>query len=119
MKGDILIVQNKAPHVGDVACFYLPFSGYSCERLIAERWENNTHQFATKGDNNPISDASSTVGNEFGWITESQIFGIVVFTIHHIGWFTVQFHGFLFLGFIFGIIAILLFDMYRTSKKKS
>ena len=124
LRGDLLIVQNIKPQVGDVAVFKAPNQNTPIvHRLVAERTlPNGTREFATKGDHNPITDASLTVGNEFGWILESSILGVVVFAIHHIGWFSLQLQNPLMRVILIiatlGIIILTIYDS-TSSKEKS
>ena len=138
-RGDLLIIQNFEPHVGDVAIFNASIADtnnpVNCEqssqldvcatpivhRLIAERTVNGTIEFATKGDHNPTSDAGYSNGNAFGWIKRSTIFGIVVFAIHYVDWFSLLIQSsviriFLILA-VLAIIGLMLFGSKVSSKK--
>lgn len=123
LRGDLLIVQNIDPHVGDVAVFKAPGQTTPIvHRLVAERTVNGVLQFATKGDHNPTSDAGATYGNEFGWINRSAILGVVVFSIHYLGWFSLQLQNPLIrTGLIIatiGIIALAVFDSTKSHDSK-
>ena len=137
LRGDLLIVQNIEPHVGDVVVFNAtmsvggkvvncnPVSGSSIpvdcvtpvvHRLIAERTVNGVKEFATKGDHNPTADVGEG-GNNFGWIYRSAILGVVVFAIHHLGWFSLQLQSpFVRVLLIVAVIAIILFTLFDNSK---
>lgn len=123
LRGDLLIVQNIKPQVGDVAVFKAPNEVTPIvHRLVAERTlANGTQEFATKGDNNPSTDASLSFGNEFGWIPESSILGVVVFAIHHIGWFSLQLQNPLIRIFLIvatlGIIILTIYDSTSSKDK--
>lgn len=119
LRGDLLIIQNIEPHVGDVAVFKV--SGQSTpivHRLVAERTINSTLQFATKGDNNPTSDSCmDCIGNHFGWINRSAIFGVVVFSIHYLGWFSLQLQNpIIRTGLIIATIGIIALAVYDSTK---
>ena len=58
-------------------------------RVVAEKTIGNERYFGTKGDHNEISDISSS-GNNFGWINEKYVKGVVIFSIHNIGWFSLE-----------------------------
>ena len=67
LRGDLLIVQNIQPHVGDVIVFDISHLSSICSRpiqtvpivhrIIAEKIWDCKYYYATKGDNNPTSDA--------------------------------------------------------------
>ncbi len=121
LRGDLLIVQNIEPHVGDVAVFKAPGEATPIvHRLVAERIVNGIKEFATKGDHNPTTDASS-LGNNFGWIPRSSILGVVVFSIHYLGWFSLQLQDPLIRAFLIiatvGIIALAIFDSTRPKSE--
>lgn len=123
LRGDLLIVANVEPHVGDVAIFNVANESIPVvHRLIASETINGTTYFATKGDHNSYSDAGDSRGNDFGWIDRSQIVGIVIFSIHHIGWLMTQlqnpFIQAFFLVAALVIVVILLYDFIEESDKK-
>ncbi len=83
-RGDILLVR-KVPadtlEVGDVIVFDTPAVSDPVVHRIVARWqdESNTLFFKTNGDNNLPPD---------NWIVEeSDVIGVVVIRIPHIGWF--------------------------------
>lgn len=119
LRGDLLIVQNIEPHVGDVAVFKAPGQSTPIvHRLVAERMVNGTLQFATKGDNNPTSDLCMIcIGNHFGWINRSAVLGIVVFDIHYLGWFSLQLENSIIRTiFIIATIGIIAYAVYDSTK---
>ena len=127
--GDVLILQNKAPQVGDVIVFNAsladtPFPA-NCSlspqsslcstpvvhRIVAERIVNGSLEFATKGDHNSFSDAGNFFGGRFGWIKSAAVIGVVVFVFQHIGWFML----FLFDPLILlGLFALLVYFFYKS-----
>ena len=128
-RGDVLILQNKIPQVGDVIVFNASISDTpfptNCSlsplpslcstpvvhRIVAERTVNGSLEFATKGDHNSFSDAGSFFGGHFGWIKSSAIIGVVVFVFQHIGWFIL----FLFDPLILlGLVALLFYFFYKS-----
>lgn len=135
LRGDLLLVQNIEPHVGDVVVFNATMSdggnAINCmvplnirsdlcttpivHRLVAERTVNGKVEFATKGDHNPYTDAGDSRGNNFGWIYKSAILGVVVFAIHHLGWFSLQLQSnFVRIVLIVAIAAIILFSIWDS-----
>ena len=121
LRGDLLIVQNIKPHVGDVAVFKVPGEKTPIvHRLVAERFTaNGTQEFATKGDHNGYTDAGDSRGNEFGWIPRSEILGVVVFAIHHLGWFSLQLQTPIIRVFlIVAVVAIILLTLFDNTKPK-
>lgn len=116
LRGDLLIVQNIPPQVGDVIIFTA--NGYTTpivHRIVAEKTVNNTVYFATKGDHNPYSDAGDTRGNDFGWIPRSAVLGVVVFAIHHLGWFSLQLQSpFLKVLLIVSVVALVILAFYES-----
>ena len=121
LRGDLLIVQNIEPHVGDVVIFKA--SGETTpivHRLVAERTVNGIQEFATKGDHNPYTDAGDSRGNDFGWIQRSAILGVVVFAIHHLGWFSLQLQDFYIRTFlIIATVGIIAFTFYESTRPES
>lgn len=128
-RGDVLIIQNKEPHVGDTAIFQTrdPITDQPLlviHRLVAEQIVNNTIFFATKGDNNPLTDVASNFNN-YGWIAGSDILGVVVFSVHHLGWFLFEFSQlgqFVITNIIYIAILVVIgyyFFNYRKQVKKS
>ena len=139
LRGDLLLVQNKNPQVGDVVVFNATMSDggktINCmvplnvrsdlcttpivHRLVAERIVNGQTEFATKGDHNPYTDAGDNRGNDFGWIYKSAILGVVIFAIHHIGWLSLQLQDNLVrVGLIAAIALILLLTIWDSIKPK-
>ena len=90
LRGDLLIVQKKPVHIGDTIVFQLDYQEVAIvHRVVAEKTIGNERYFGTKGDHNEISDISSS-GNNFGWINEKYVKGVVIFSIHNIGWFSLE-----------------------------
>lgn len=122
LRGDLLIVQNIPPHVGDVVVFKVQTETTPIvHRLVVERVVDGVIQFGTKGDHNPTTDIG-TIGNNFGWINESQILGVVVFAIHYVGWLSLQLQNpfirvFLIVA-VLAIIVLTIFDGSNKSKEK-
>ena len=119
LRGDLLIIQNIEPHVGDVVVFNVSSELVPIvHRLIAERIVNGTQEFATKGDHNPTTDAS-TKGTNFGWIKRSDIYGVVVFSIHHLGWFSLLLQiNYVKYLLIIAIGVIILFALFGNSNSE-
>lgn len=93
LRGDLLIVENKPVQVGDTIVFKTsddPNEVAIVHRVIAERTtEDGIKQYATKGDHNRITDLSHG-GNNFNWINEEYIIGVVIYSVHNIGWFSLE-----------------------------
>ena len=129
LRGDLLIVQNIQPHVGDVIVFDASHLVSSCRdvsqsvpivhRIVAEKIVNGNYFYATKGDHNPTSDAGyNCIGNDFGWIPSSDVLGVVVFDIHYIGWFSLQLQNpFVRTLLIVAVLAIILLTVYDSFVK--
>ncbi|MHA2363702.1 MAG: signal peptidase I [Candidatus Hodarchaeales archaeon] len=92
LRGDLLIVQNKKPNIGDTIVFEIPSEDTPIvHRIVAEYTApNGTLFFGTKGDNNAQTDFNENSGNQFGWVSEDQVIGVVIFTVHHVGWFALE-----------------------------
>ena len=122
LRGDLLIVANVVPQVGDVIIFHQANESIPVvHRLIATETINGTTYYATKGDHNSYTDAGDLRGNQFGWIERSQIIGVVVFSIHHVGWFMTQLQNPFIQAFFFVaalvIVVILLIDFVDEKEK--
>jgi signal peptidase I len=126
LRGDLLIVQNIAPKVGDVIVFNVRNQDVPIvHRIIAEKTlDNGTIVFATKGDHNDCSDLNHC-GNPFGWINRENILGVVVYSIHFVGWFSLLLQNPLIRTFLIvatlAIIVIAIYDSFygEESKEKS
>ena len=85
---DFIILQKKAPEIGDVILFHAPTDGHLYfHRVIAISEAHGTFSYLTKGDGNRYTDNSKIGETLFGWIPQSNVLGVAVFTIHNIGWF--------------------------------
>ena len=123
LRGDLLIVQNIDPHVGDVIVFNAPHQTTPIvHRIVAEKTENGIQYFATKGDHNGFTDAGDGRGNNFGWIERSSILGVVVYAVHYLGWFSLQlqdpFIRVILIVAVVGIIIATLYDSFNESPDK-
>lgn len=122
LRGDLLIIENIPATVGDAIVFNPYPTGNSVpvvHRIVAEKNVDGVRYFATKGDHNPTTDAG-IYGNHFGWIPENQVIGVVVFVIHHIGWFSLQLQSSFFkILLVLVIIAIVIYSLYDYATKSS
>ncbi|MCX6816195.1 MAG: hypothetical protein NT120_05090 [Candidatus Aenigmarchaeota archaeon] len=71
-KGDLLIVVNQQPKIGDVI-IYERFGGFT----IVHRLVETNGQYVTRGDNNPVSDPP---------IGKPQVRGKVIFAVPLLGY---------------------------------
>lgn len=91
LRGDLLVVQAKTPVVGDTIVFKAPNQEIPIvHRVVATKTEGGIQYFGTKGDNNAQTDFWNRGGNQFGWIPESEVIGVVIFSVHHIGWLSLE-----------------------------
>lgn len=122
-RGDLLIVQNKEPQIGDTIIFKVPDQTIAIvHRIVATHTaKNGTNYFGTKGDNNPQTDFNSNSGNKFGWITEDQVLGVVIFKISHIGWLSLEVQKptiqFILLASIIIVSGLWVYEYWIDSKK--
>lgn len=122
-RGDLLIVQNIQPKVGDVIVFKVATESTPVvHRVVAEIFANGTQYFATKGDHNSVSDAGNGINsNNFGWIPRDEVLGVVVFSIHYLGWFSLQLQDpyirtFLIIATL-GIIVLTVYESFGSDDK--
>lgn len=105
--GDMVILQHKAPQIGDVILFRDPITnGVYFHRVIAMGVFHNQTYFLTKGDGNRYSDNSHIGDTYFGWIPEENVIGVAIFTIHWIGWLVDQIFTIDFLLPLLGLILL-------------
>ncbi len=125
-RGDVLLIQDKTPQVGDTVVFRLYNSNTGqpfliIHRIVAKEVINNTEFYSTKGDNNSLTDLASNFNN-YGWIPKSNIVGVVIFSIHHLGWFLHEFNQlsqFLIQNILFIAIILLIVYYFLYYRKKS
>ena len=132
LRGDLLIVQNIEPRVGDVIVFSTKNLDIQCpynqnsvpvvHRIVAEKNVNGNHFYETKGDHNHFTDAGDCRGLGFSWIPRSNVLGVVVFSIHYLGWFSLQlqdpFIRALLIVATIGIIVLAFYDSFKPADKK-
>lgn len=122
LRGDLLIVQNKIPVIGDTIVFeVIGIEDAIVHRIVAIYTNNENETFyGTKGDNNPTTDIGN-IGNNFGWIPEDQIKGVVVYKIAHIGWFSLAVQNSLVQQLLFISIIIVaglwIYEAFSDTKK--
>ncbi len=116
-RGDILLIRKVDPeniNVGDVIVFHRSnnTNDIPVVHRIIDKWEvNGEYVYKTNGDNNIRSDS---------WIVyESNIKGVVVFRIPHIGWFLILIQSTAGRIIILALAIIILFTGDDTSNETS
>ena len=116
--GDLVILQRKTPQIGDVILFRpLNSSTFYFHRIVAETILHNETYFLTKGDNNRYSDISTIGDTNFGWIPESSVVGVAIFTVHWVGWFLDQIATFDFIISFLGLILLTMIVYFSLPKE--
>ncbi len=116
--GDFVVLQKKTPQIGDVILFKpIGQNKLYLHRIISKIVSHNQTMFLTKGDDNRYTDISNIGKSQFGWIPEENVVGVVIFTVHWVGWFIDEITSFNFLIPFLGIVILLGF-IYATTKEE-
>ncbi|OLS16864.1 MAG: hypothetical protein HeimC3_50940 [Candidatus Heimdallarchaeota archaeon LC_3] len=128
-KGDLLILEDKNPKIGDITLFKSPKSGdLFLHRIVAEKTNESGLYFGTKGDNNIFTDLqdynpdTSIFPEEqilnLGWIPEENIIGTVIISVPLLGGLLNSiFHPVgLFVIILLGLVVLLIFLQRKELK---
>lgn len=131
LDGDVLIIRNELPKLGDVIVYKSTNPSYSStpivHRVIGIKHapsDNNSLLFLTQGDNyatNLETDVAAGISSANGsWVEQQNVIGVVIFRIPYIGWLSLQIQNAnlrIFLLLALGIILLLMFKENEEEDK--